>query len=625
MRSLGKILIIMMLAVMLGACTVRTADDGATSASDGDSVGIENPFIGGGVEEDDDIIISEGGSSGGSGSPPPAPTTPEYDPLEIVTTKFADCYQHLYCYQELEANGGSEHYEWTVTGLPDGISGSKYISGTTKASPGNYTVSVTLKDKETEESISKDLSLKVIKFIKEDIEIRVSQFVDGKWKVLTKEGKDYIPLAVLDVEKRRLKLEVTGVGMYFKKVGDNSGPSYKLPRASRFHWSVNSAEDQLSVFVPPADGKEQIKEGQTAYLMPWAEKNDLEFKALDIIASENNLENTEITVRDDFGNSASVTFGEIDIEETTFIKCNVKHDPLKISVPSKTDFSTDIFKDPAKEKSAITHMYAEGGVAPYKWEISNGTEEVCSHEKSCRGLIDVFGNARAKAGVWCANGEDYPDCSKSVIIWDRVMLSNDAAPAWEIYSNDLSVKLKDACGYTVYENTKLRIHFPNNEPISSLKAYARIGDACHTNANTELQYKLYIGGTYVAYYMWELNPIPCDDDSVDDAIKDAWATGKIYPNETKIVESKKFVKEIDKFRMEVTDTGGEPVVMDAAKVWFKSDSWEARPDEWMFSTGPFVMEGPDSKGLGLNAFSDWEPRYETIPKQYRFGGDEDDW
>ncbi len=481
MRRFGKILIIMILAAMLGACTVRTADDGTVSTSDEGSVGIENPFIGGGEEDDDNIIISEGGSSGGSGSPPPAPATPEYEPLEIKTQKLEDGYQTRYYYKKLEGVGGSGDYEWSASSaLPLGLEISdKRISGTVafNADAKIYTITITLKDTKTEESVSKDFSLKIIEFLQEEITIDVEEFVNNSWQPVARNG-DHIDFAAFDAEVRRLRLSV------LKK--DSNG---ELPSAPRYHWAVESHDNKLGVFVPPLveDGSNDIIKGQIAYLMPWKDHGVMDINELDLlILNEEYAAGTELSVIDDFGNTARVTFGELKALG-----------PLEMEVDEKS-LLYDVMT--AEENWTQTELKVKGGLAPYEWVI--GTKKVKK--------VDVSYGVQASAEIKCKGANDN-ECDEAYILWDNIMITKKNPKSLFV---TLKVWVTDARGSTVSKVIEFRNFWPTN-PMRDTKftARAQVVEACHTDADTRLHFRFFNPGhDHVATADFELDPVPCDPD-----------------------------------------------------------------------------------------------------------------
>ena len=84
-------------------------------------------------------------------------------PLNVVSPSFGDITNGVPFLYPLEADGGLPPYNWTITGLPAGLTadGSGVISGTPKAPQGTYRAKATVTDK-NKISASVDIALKLV-------------------------------------------------------------------------------------------------------------------------------------------------------------------------------------------------------------------------------------------------------------------------------------------------------------------------------------------------------------------------------------------------------------------------------------------------------------------------------
>jgi hypothetical protein len=301
---------------MVAACSVKSNDETPSTGGTPDA-GIENPFAGGGDDAGDTSGnggdagdagdsgtggSTGGASSGGSSSGGGQSTHTSTEPLVIKTDALKDGLQGEVYNQKLTAEGGSGQYEWSaVKGLPaNGLElKTRWIKGV-PASAGTLSITIKVKDEETGETVSKDFELKVIKHLDEALRIVVEQSDGtGGWSAVdaTKDTVEF------DNAARRIRLTV------MKSDGS-------VPSAERYHWSVLSPEQRLAAFVPPepiavggvpAAGPQARK----AYLIAWEKKGTGSLALFDILSRKIDLSKTRISVQDDYGNKAAVTFDTI--------------------------------------------------------------------------------------------------------------------------------------------------------------------------------------------------------------------------------------------------------------------------------------------------------------------------
>lgn len=426
------IVVIFMALVFVSACSVESSD--RAEEDSGPSVAIENPFGG----DDDDQIDGSGGSAdangssdnetggSGDGSTGGSQSTHENtDPLVFKTDALKDAVPGEVYKQKLIAEGGSGQYEWSaVSGLPaNGLElKTRWIKGVPE-SAGSFPITIKLRDEETDETISRDFVLTVVKHLDEQLRIAVEQSDgSGAWSPVDA-SKDAVEF---DNASRRIRLRVDRA--------DGAAPS-----AERYFWSVTSPEGRLAAFVPPKAHAQSVPQflpfqARTVFLIAWERKGTGSVAIFDIVNRKIDLSGTSISVQDDYGNKAGVTFDEIVIASGSPAS-GATDKKLSIKAPA------EVRKNPYQ---------SQPGDAKSQWDftvtIENGTPPYTLEVQKTKACEELPESSRTEANYGTNNCVRDAEPQNPNWYWNC-----DASACWH-FELELTSETNDGSQYRVSQN-----------------------------------------------------------------------------------------------------------------------------------------------------------------------------